>query len=272
MSKDFSLIMIRGPVGRRYHWYGFDKALQHLLDISHVQFIDMPPQPSTWKEALHYKNTKASMSHHNINTSKPFHLLATSLGALTAFHLLQSQHNMKDVSKQCQSLCLINPSHRQLSSLHQRFSPLAVIHLFCTHLLSRSCGEKTMLKLAINRPSIRKSIKKQALTWQETKPWTYKALISQLLFHHKHSRHLPSPKDLPPTLILSGAKDRLVSPKCSLALAEYLHAPHMIHPAAGHDLTTEDPQWCLHHLKVFYDPFLKNLTNTPHKNIPLSSS
>lgn len=46
-----------------------------------------------------------------------------------------------------------------------------------------------------------------------------------------------------PTLFVSGANDRFVSPRCTTRLAAKYHAPHEQHPEAGHDLTLDEPEW-----------------------------
>ena len=44
-------------------------------------------------------------------------------------------------------------------------------------------------------------------------------------------------------LVLSSAGDRLVSPRCSRAIAEHWRLPHRVHPDAGHDLPLDAPDW-----------------------------
>src|SRR5690606_4856303 len=69
------------------------------------------------------------------------------------------------------------------------------------------------------------------------------------------------PRAEQPTLILSGAHDRLVSPKCSTALAHYLHAPHYVHPTAGHDLPLEEPAWAIEQTANWLDPKSRRATS-----------
>lgn len=46
-----------------------------------------------------------------------------------------------------------------------------------------------------------------------------------------------------PTLVVAGARDRLVDPRCSERMARRLQAPLHIHPDAGHDLPLDAPEW-----------------------------
>ncbi len=46
-----------------------------------------------------------------------------------------------------------------------------------------------------------------------------------------------------PMLVLSGARDALADPRCSRAIAARYGARLEVHPAAGHDLSTDAPEW-----------------------------
>ncbi len=46
-----------------------------------------------------------------------------------------------------------------------------------------------------------------------------------------------------PSLFLVGTTDRLVDASCSRALARRYAAPLVEHPTAGHDLSTDEPEW-----------------------------
>jgi pimeloyl-ACP methyl ester carboxylesterase len=48
-----------------------------------------------------------------------------------------------------------------------------------------------------------------------------------------------------PTLVLCSTHDRLVSPICSEDIARALTCGIVHHSMAGHDLTTDDPDWCI---------------------------
>ena len=46
-----------------------------------------------------------------------------------------------------------------------------------------------------------------------------------------------------PVLVLSSERDALTWHACSARLAGHLRAPLRTHPTAGHDVTTDDPEW-----------------------------
>jgi alpha-beta hydrolase superfamily lysophospholipase len=51
-----------------------------------------------------------------------------------------------------------------------------------------------------------------------------------------------------PVLVLNGAADRLVDPRCSRALAARWGAELHVHPHAGHDLPLDEPEWLVDRL------------------------
>src|SRR5512140_1285913 len=71
-------------------------------------------------------------------------------------------------------------------------------------------------------------------------PITTRTMIRQLIA--VETFEAPS-RTTVPTLVLSGAKDVLISPGCSVRLAARWNATHVAHPNAGHDLTTDDAPW-----------------------------
>lgn len=54
-----------------------------------------------------------------------------------------------------------------------------------------------------------------------------------------------------PTLFVSGARDRLVHPRCTQRLAARYRAPHVEHPAAGHDLPLDAADWLIDQMQEF---------------------
>jgi len=54
-----------------------------------------------------------------------------------------------------------------------------------------------------------------------------------------------------PTLILSSKNDKVVDPICSVRIANQWKLTNHLHPAAGHDLTLDDPAWALGKINDF---------------------
>lgn len=54
-----------------------------------------------------------------------------------------------------------------------------------------------------------------------------------------------------PALFLVGARDKLVDPRCTIALARRFRTHAVVHPDAGHDLTTDAGPWAIEQMKDF---------------------
>jgi pimeloyl-ACP methyl ester carboxylesterase len=54
-----------------------------------------------------------------------------------------------------------------------------------------------------------------------------------------------------PVLLLTSARDRMVDPQCSVKLARLLGARLEVHPRAGHDLSLDDPRWCVEQTRAW---------------------
>jgi pimeloyl-[acyl-carrier protein] methyl ester esterase len=56
-----------------------------------------------------------------------------------------------------------------------------------------------------------------------------------------------------PALILCSKNDKLVSPACSHSIAREWQSEIHTHPSAGHDLTTDDANWCIEGILSWLD-------------------
>lgn len=65
------------------------------------------------------------------------------------------------------------------------------------------------------------------------------------------SQFMLPPKIKIPVLILASIKDNLVDVRCSRLMADRLGAQIKFHPTAGHDISLDDPDWCIEKLIEF---------------------
>lgn len=66
-------------------------------------------------------------------------------------------------------------------------------------------------------------------------------VLQQLLAAARY--RLPAWPPAAPMLVVCGARDRLVDPRCSETIAARWQATLLVHPQAGHDLPLDAPQW-----------------------------
>jgi pimeloyl-ACP methyl ester carboxylesterase len=161
-------------------------------------------------------------------------VLSISLGGMVALALASL------LPMRVSRLVLVNASSR-LSPPSQRLLPAGRRQLLKAARV-RGHHERERLILGVTTDPGRREFDdwvQHAAAISRHTPASPRAVARQLL---GAARFYP-PRVEQPTLVLSGAKDKLVSPSCSTALAHYLHAPHHIHPTAGHDLPLEEPVW-----------------------------
>ncbi|HEX7663131.1 MAG TPA: hypothetical protein VF407_01405 [Polyangiaceae bacterium] len=80
------------------------------------------------------------------------------------------------------------------------------------------------------------------------RPLTNEAIRTQVLSAAKWK----APTTLKvPALFLVGARDKLVDPNCTIALARRFKTHAVVHPDAGHDLTTDAGPWAIEQMKEF---------------------
>jgi pimeloyl-ACP methyl ester carboxylesterase len=77
-------------------------------------------------------------------------------------------------------------------------------------------------------------------SWARECPVSRRNALRQLL---AAARFSAADKPAVPLLVLAGAADGMVSPRCSQRLAQAWGASFALHPTAGHDLPLDDADW-----------------------------
>lgn len=265
------IFLLRGLTRSPFHWYSFPQVLCQQLSYSSENLIFASlPKPTTWREALKLSSPQIILDDlkRQLPQSGSVHMVGISLGALLLFHLMRQQQS------RVLSLTMVNASHPDFATPKQRFSTEALLKLIKAHLICRNQGEKALLKATINNPSIRESLLSEAQEYQRNHHWSYRELTSQLLLAHRCGEHIHQATSFRPparatrsdfsrkVLLLTGGDDRLVDPQCSNALSQHFNLKLMTRPGGGHDLTTEDPQWCAKRIKQW----VLALNSPPHSS------
>ncbi len=137
---------------------------------------------------------------------------------------------------------LANSSVGGLSPFWRRMRPGALPHLVrAATSFSMEARERRILGVTSNRTDLHEHTLRDWVAIQRARPVSRQNTLSQLLA----AARFRLPKQLPsvPALVLIGDGDRLVDPSCSRALAARFSASVSVHPTAGHDLTTDEPEW-----------------------------
>jgi pimeloyl-ACP methyl ester carboxylesterase len=233
-------LLLRGLVRETRHWGDFPARFSDALGQADIITLDLPGNGR-----LHAQRSPSSIAAlteacrqqlQQRGVQPPYQIVALSLGAMLACDW--STRHAQEISR----AVLINTSLRPFSPFYQRLRPrnyaaLAGLLLYGNDLPAR---ERLILQLTSNYAPP-PGLLDDWLSYARQCPIQTANALRQLIaaMRYRASRLAPA-ADL---LLLCGAADRLVNPRCSEALARQWQAPLYRHPDAGHDLPLDAPDW-----------------------------
>jgi len=234
-------VLLRGLTRESRHWGEFPDLLRAQIGDGRVIALDLPgngrlnaqPSPTRVEDAAGV--CREALRQRGL--SPPYHLLAMSLGAMVA--LAWATAHAEDL----QGCVLINTSSRTFSPWFRRLKPRNAGRLLA--LLSSNdpqAIEAIVLSLTSRHPTHPPAdVLAQWVGWRVENPVSRANALRQLWAAARFS----PPREAPtvPMLVLAGAGDTLVDPRCSSQLAAHWGAELRIHPTAGHDLPLDDGAW-----------------------------
>ena len=233
-------ILLRGLTRESRHWGDFPQMLHDACPALATHMIDLPgngrlnEQASPTRVEAMAENCRMQLREQGI--APPYFLLAMSLGAMVA--VSWATRHPEEIG----GCVLINTSLRPFSPFHHRLRPQNYLPL--VRLLLQG-GKPELKESAILRLTSSNAERPETLAeWANIRrqhPVSSRNALRQLLAAARFKA--PSAKPNPPLLILAGAQDRLVNPRCSRRLATCWNAPIAEHPTAGHDLPLDDAPW-----------------------------
>ncbi len=239
-------LLLRGLGRERGHWFEFARLLERSLGAQVVP-IDLPgngqrrhePVPSSIAALARRLAAELRAG----PAGPPRGVLGISLGGMVALSLAEQWPS--GISH----VVVVNTSSR-LSCGHQRLRPRAALSLLRASMATEpEARERLIYSLTTSAPGqdVARWAQEAAAVARRVPP-SRRALLAQLYAAatFRAPAHIPQP-----ALVLSGARDRLVSPACSAALARALGATLRCHPGAGHDLPLEQPRWVIEQLKAW---------------------
>lgn len=250
-------ILLRGLAREARHWDDFPARLERALaqrgDRARVDALDMPGSgrysemkaPLSIGETTEFAREKFIEIRRKIREAggvppERTRLVAVSMGGMIAADWVD---RWPDDFKE---LVLINTSFSGFSKFYERLRPAAVRSLLAS-VRARTSVDRELSSLALvsNRTEDALALE-TARRWAafgEDRPFSLENFTRQLVA----SARFRAPAEAPsvPTLVLSSARDRMVSPECSRAIARRWKVPSFEHPWAGHDLTLDDGDWVI---------------------------
>jgi pimeloyl-ACP methyl ester carboxylesterase len=236
---------LRGLVRESGHWNGLLEEFEAKIPGVKTFALDLPGS------GIHYQaECPASVPEMVETIRKDFlqnmgeenYVFALSLGAMAAFSW------MEKYPQDFAGGVFVNTSLKGLSPFHQRLSPrnyAKILSIVCSGNIS--ARERGILEMTSHSKEKFPQIVEDWTRIQNQRPVSKKNAIRQLLAAARFS----PPQKKPPgkLLLLNGARDELVSPLCSEAIARHWNIPLLVHPEAGHDLTLDARDWAIEKVK-----------------------
>lgn len=244
-----SWVLLRGLARESRHWGSFPQRLRAAVADAEVIALDLPGngranqlRSPTRVDAM-VAHVRAELQRRGV--TPPHHVVALSLGAMVGVAWALAH------PEELAGAVLINTSGGGLQPLHRRLRPAAWLPLLAMAAARHSPVQR---EAAVLRLSSRLHARDDAILaawagYAMTHPVRLANAARQLLA----AQRFKAPRQAPavPLLLLSGARDGLVDPACSAALAARWGAEHRQHPSAGHDLTLDDGDWVVRQITAW---------------------
>jgi pimeloyl-ACP methyl ester carboxylesterase len=234
-------VLLRGLARETGHWGDFSALLRARLPDTPVVPIDLPGNGEA-----HRQRSPADVpsivqalrdSLRQRGLPPPYRVVAMSLGAMVT---VAWAHRHPD---ELAHAVLINTSLRPFSPFHHRLRPSAWGPLLTAALSSDPLRrEQAVWRLTSHRPpQHRDAIVAGWARLAHERPVRLSNALRQLAAAARYRA-----PEVPPRvqmLLLCSARDALVNPACSRAVARGWQLAIAAHPWAGHDLPLDDPAW-----------------------------
>ncbi|PXW99232.1 alpha-beta hydrolase superfamily lysophospholipase [Sphaerotilus hippei] len=238
-------VLLRGLTREARHWGPWPQRLAAALPGARVLTPDLPGNGRRWRETSPLRvedmveGLRAELQ--AAGALAPYHLLAMSLGAMVA--IAWADRHPRELAH----CVLVNTSVRPFSPPWQRLRPASVPALLRC-LAGRADAprwERTILRLTSRQfapdGDAARALLQDWVRWRRQCPVSARNAWRQLVAAARFQA--PAVRPAVPLRLLAGAGDQLVDPRCSRALAEAWGLPLHVHPAAGHDLPLDAPDW-----------------------------
>ncbi len=230
-------VLVRGWSREARHWGAFVEQFAAAFPGDRVRALDLPGAGE-----LHAGRSPASiaaLAQHcqaRAGGSGPVYLLGLSLGAMVC--AAWSLAHPRTVA----GVVMVNASLRPFSPLHHRLRPRSYGALARAMLeADPRAREERILRLTSTSPEEHPEVVDAWARYAADRPPTRANVARQLWAAASFRAPRVGPES--PLLVLAGAGDALVDPRCSQAIARAWNARLAIHPHAGHDLTLDDGPW-----------------------------
>lgn len=238
-------LLLKGIKMDARHWGKFPAELQRSPHVQYAVAMDPPGAGGQNHQGTPSKIASITaeirgrwLAHRNANPG-PWSIAGLSLGGMIA--MSWAEQWPEDFA----NVVLVNTSAGDLNPPWNRFSFKQLPNLAKA---ARTQDDEALLRILCQQLDDEglRDVARQFAQFQVDQPIQPRTVLKQLLAGHRFK----APASLqPPVLILAGAQDQLVDPRCSLALSQRLRAELRVHPHAGHNLSLDAPAWLVQQLE-----------------------
>ncbi len=253
MPKQRTWILLRGLMREQRHWGNFATILQSHLPDDKLYLHDFAGNGHRYKEksaiSIREMVEDIRLSIEQQSIEKPVFILALSLGAMVAIEW------MKRYPDECAGSVLISTSLRGLNPFYQRLLPANYPVILKSLMLAKNIyhNESRILSMVSNTTASDNSkstdIIEAWVSYARQYPVSASNGLRQLIAAMRFN--VPEQRPVTPMLLLTSMADQMVSPECSLTLAEHWQLPIEIHDTAGHDIPLDDEEWVCHKITLW---------------------
>ncbi|HEY1079177.1 MAG TPA: alpha/beta hydrolase [Bdellovibrio sp.] len=244
MATPRNWILLRGLARGVGHWGSFVETLKSRFPNDNFELIDIPGNGLRCRETSptsipEYVKDMRSRSEF-VRKGESFNLLAVSLGGMiTVEWVREFPHEVTKAFVVCTSSAT-SPFHQRLM-----VSNYANILSLMTAKRDAAQAENVILNMIVNNHERREGELPQMIQFSKEHPVQLANVLRQLLAASRYRFPDQPPGDIK---VIGSHGDRLVSPTCTLKIAEAWGIKPVMHSWAGHDLPIDDPQWLIEQL------------------------
>jgi pimeloyl-ACP methyl ester carboxylesterase len=238
-----SFFLLRGLAREVRHWGNFCKELEAANSRFRVIPLEIPGagRRRAERSPANIADYVDELRHQYLQRIQPEHtniVLGLSFGAMISARWIY------DLPTDFHGAIFINTSGRP-SPFYERMRVSAAVGLLrALFYKNPNDREKTLARLICNLADT----EILANEWGRIAESTPMAPSNILRQFYAAARFSMPPASTLPTLILYSTNDRLVNSACSQSIADWWQIEPVSHPTAGHDLTTDDPHWCINQI------------------------
>ena len=153
---------------------------------------------------------------------------------------------------------LINTSLPRISSPFYRLRPQALLSMLLSSVsfANANMREKQLLSLVSNYKHVRTKLLPSWVAIQRERRVSNTNYLRML--YSAVSFSTPDNTPFAHTLVLKSKQDRLINPRCSDQIQQLWNTSLAEHTTAGHDLTSDDPQWVVEKIDAWRKPSNKS--------------